>query len=126
MRATGTHRNGVTTIDHIVVTSPDDERTISALQAVGLEPRRTRAHGSMRQTFFRLGPVILELVGPSEPNDDGPARFWGIAFTVDDLDATAAFLGEHLGPVKDAVQPGRRIASLRKQAGLAVPIAFMS
>jgi hypothetical protein len=122
----GAHRNRVTTIDHLVVTSPDCQRTIDALQAVGLEPRRTRTHGSMRQTFFRLGPVILELVGPPAPDGDGPARFWGIAFTVDDLDATAAFLGEHLGPVKDAVQPGRRIASLRKEAGLAVPVAFMS
>ena len=44
----------------------------------------------MRQTFFRLGPVILELVGPPQPDGDGPARFWGIAFTVADLDATAA------------------------------------
>ena len=126
VKATGKHRNGVVTIDHIVVTSPDRERTINALQAVGLEPRRTRTQPSMRQTFFRLGSVILELVGPPVPAGDGPACFWGIAFTVDDLDATAAFLGEHLGRVKDAVQSGRRIASLREEAGLAVPIAFMS
>ena len=80
----------------------------------------------MRQIFFRLGPVILELVGPPAPDGDGPARFWGIAFTVTDLDATARYLGDRLGTVKDAVQPGRRIASLRKEAGLALPIAFMS
>ena len=133
----GAHPNGVLTIDHVVVTSPDPDRTIRALQAVGLEPRRTRQHGAMRQTFFRLGPVILELVGPlagpedqqqraPAPGGDGPARFWGIAFTVADLDATARLLGDRLGGVKDAVQPGRRIASLRKEAGLAVPVAFMS
>ena len=120
------HPNGVVAIDHVVVTSPDPARTTSALQAVGLEPRRTRDHGAMRQTFFRLGPVILELVGPPAPDGDGPARFWGIAFTVADLDATARYLGDRLGRVKDAVQPGRRIASLRKEAGLAVPMAFMS
>ena len=57
----------------LVVTSPDLARTISALQAVGLEPRRTRDHGAMRQTFFRLGPVILELVGPpAAPTATGP------------------------------------------------------
>jgi glyoxalase/bleomycin resistance protein/dioxygenase superfamily protein len=121
-----THPNGVVAIDHVVVTSPDPTRTMNALQAVGLEPRRTREHGTMRQTFFRLGPVILELVGPAAPDGDGPARFWGIAFTVADLDATVRFLGDHLGRVKDAVQPGRRIASLRKEAGLALPVAFMS
>ena len=120
------HPNGVVAIDHVVVTSPDPARTINALQAVGLEPRRTRDTGAMRQTFFRLGPVILELVGPPAPDGDGPARFWGIAFTVADLDATARYLGDRLGNVKDAVQPGRRIASLRKEAGLAVPMAFMS
>ena len=43
-----------------------------------------------------------------------------------DLDATARYLGDRLGTVKDAVQPDRRIASLRKEAGLAVPMAFMS
>ena len=120
------HPNGVVAIDHVVVTSPDPARTVDALQAVGLEPRRTRDHGTMRQVFFRLGPVILELVGPPAPDGDGPARFWGIAFTVTDLDATARYLGDRLGTVKDAVQPGRRIASLRNEAGLAVPIAFMS
>jgi len=125
-RAVGSHPNGVVAIDHVVVTSPDLARTTSALQAVGLEPRRTREHGAMRQIFFRLGPVILELVGPPAPGGDGPARFWGIAFTVADLDATARFLGDRLGRVKDAVQPGRRIASLRKEAGLTVPMAFMS
>jgi hypothetical protein len=122
----GAHANGVTAIDHVVVTSPDGARTVRALQAAGLEPRRTRAHGSMQQTFFRLGPVVLELVAPAATSNEGSARFWGIAFRVDDLDATAAFLGERLGQVKDAVQPGRRIASLRKEAGLAVPLAFMS
>ena len=120
------HPNGVVAIDHVVVTSPDPVRTINALQVVGLEPRRTRDHGAMRQTFFRLGPVILELVGPPAPDGDGPARFWGIAFTVADLDVTARFLGDHLGRVKNAVQPGRRIASLRQEAGLALPVAFMS
>jgi len=120
------HPNGVVAIDHVVVTSPDPARTINALQTVGLEPRRTREHGAVRQTFFRLGTAILELVGPHTPDGDGPARFWGIAFTVADLDATARFLGDHLGRVKDAVQPGRRIASLRREAGLALPVAFMS
>jgi hypothetical protein len=54
-------------------------------------------------------------------------RFWGLAMTVADIDACAALLGDRLGPVKDAVQPGRRIATLRHEAcGLTVPIAFMS
>jgi hypothetical protein len=66
------------------------------------------------------------VIGPATPSGPEPARFYGIAFTVDALDATAAFLGERLGPVKAAVQPGRYIATLRREAGAGVPLAFMS
>jgi hypothetical protein len=46
---------------------------------------------------------------------------------VSDLDACARLFGERLGRIKDATQPGRRIATLRhKEFGLTIPIAFMS
>ena len=120
------HPNGTTAIDHVVVTTPDLDRTVAALEGTGLEARRTRDTGRMRQVFFRLGDPILEVVGPPEPSGDGPARFFGLALTVADLDATAAALGGRLGDVKDAVQPGRRIATLRKSAGCTTALAFMS
>ena len=56
---------------------------------------------------------------------DGPARFWGLVVIVSDLDALALELGERLGTVRDAVQPGRRIAPLRPSAGLGPALAFM-
>jgi hypothetical protein len=125
------HPNGVTTVDHVVVTTPDLDRTTAALEAAGLDARRTRDAGTgpdgvaRRQRFFRLGEVVLELVGPATPTGAGPARFWGLAHTVADLDATAELLGEALSTPRDAVQPGRRIASLRRSAGVAVPSAFL-
>lgn len=128
-----THANGADFIDHIVVVSPDVDRTIAALGAVGLPPLRTRQvdpeqYGfEARQTFFRLGEVILELIGANEPQGEGPASFFGLAYTVTDIDALPALYGEHLGRVKDAVQPGRRITTLRhKDLGLSVATAFMS
>lgn len=128
-----THDNGVDLIDHLVIMSPDVDRTIAALNAVGLDTLRTRhvdpeQYGfEARQTFFRLGEVVLELIGPNEPQGDGPAAFFGLAYTVQDIDALPALYGEHLGRVKDAVQPGRRIATLRhKELGLSVATAFMS
>ena len=124
------HPNGTTAIDHVVVMTPDLDRTVAALEGAGLEARRVRdaeAGGRpIRQVFFRLGDPVLEVVGPPEPSGDGPARFFGLALTVADLDATATALGEHLGEVKDAVQPGRRIASLRRSAGCTTALAFMS
>lgn len=127
----GVHPNGVVGLDHVVLLTPDLDRTIAAFEGIGLQLRRTReasTYGTpMKQAFFRLGPVILEIVGPLEgPAGDGPPRFYGLAFTVEDLDATAAFFGDRLRPAKDAVQEGRRIATLDKAAGSTVAMAFMS
>jgi hypothetical protein len=124
------HPNGVSAIDHVVVTTPDLDRTVAALEAVGAEARRRRdaSTGERRihQVFFWLGDTILEVVGPPEPAGGGRARFFGIALTTADLDATSALLGEHLGAPKDAVQPGRRIATLRRSTGVRTAVAFLS
>ena len=121
------HPNGVVSIDHLVVATPDLERTTAALEDRGILARRTRDAGRGRaQRFFRLGEVILELVGPTEPAGDGPASFWGLVFTVADLDATAAQLSGRIGEPKAAVQPGRRIATLHAGDEISVPVAFMS
>lgn len=134
--AASEHANGVGSIDHLVVSSPALDRSVRALQQVGLDLRRVReeptATGAPRQAFFRLGEVILEVVQePAEiverrPDGDGAARFWGLALCADDLERTVERLGEHVGPAKAAVQPGRSIATVRRSAGLAVPLALMS
>jgi hypothetical protein len=131
------HANGVTAIDHVVAMSPKLDRSVRALQAGGLDLRRVREQptpaGAPRQAFFRLGELILELV--QEPDEvlaarpdgaEGPARFWGLALLSDDLERTVERLGEHSSEIRAAVQPGRRIATLRRSAGLAVPVALMS
>jgi hypothetical protein len=84
----------------------------------------------MRQTFCWAGDVIVEIVGPLEPVGDAAgaaATFFGLALVADDLDATAAQLGDLLGPPRDAVQPGRRIAGLRhRSVGISLPVAVMT
>jgi hypothetical protein len=127
----GEHASGATQVDHVVVMSPDLARTTAAIEALGAEVRRVRdfdiAGTPMRQVFFRLGEVIVELVGDPASAGDGPASFWGITFTVADIDAAAALLGDRTGRVKDAVQRGRRITTLRhRDLGLSVSIALMS
>ncbi len=131
------HPNGVAAIDHIVAMTPALDRSVQALTDAGLDLRRIREEptpaGAPRQAFFRLGEEILEVV--QEPDQvvaarDGgaerPARLWGLAFVAPDLDRTVAALGEHAGDAREAVQPGRRIATVRRSAGLAVPVALMS
>ena len=118
------HPNGALRLDHVVVMTPDLDRTFAALQAAGLDLRRVREAGEHRQGFYRVGEAILEVVGDVEP--PGPARFWGLVVVVEDLDAVADRLGDRLGRARDAVQPGRRIATVRDAAGLGVPVALMT
>jgi hypothetical protein len=127
------HPNGVEIIDHLVILSPHTDRTVAVLNGIGLPTRRTRhvdaeQYGfAARQTFFKMAEVVLELIGSDEPMGDGPAGFFGLAYTVSDIDALAGRYGEHIGSVKDAVQPGRRITTLRhKELGMSVATAFMS
>jgi hypothetical protein len=129
------HPNGVTALDHVVAISSDLDRTVAALEAAGLDLRRIREEptpaGAPRQAFFRLGQPVLEVVQePAEATGraggDRPAFFWGLAFIAPDLDATVAHLGDRAGEARDAVQPGRRIATLRRDAGLSVPVALMT
>jgi hypothetical protein len=131
-----THPNGVLAIDHVVAVSPDLDRSVTAMQAAGLDLRRVREQptpaGAPRQAFFRLGHEILELIQEPERvatragGTDRPVRFWGLALLVEDLDRCAQLLAPHVGEVRPAVQPGRRIATVRRSADLAVPLALMS
>ena len=132
-RLNGDHPNGTSGIDHVVAFSPRLDRTVAALEAAGLDLRRIREEptpaGAPRQAFFRLGGLILEVIQQHSDHirdPDGPARLWGLAFLASDLEALAQRLGEHARGPRDAVQPGRRILTLRRSAGLSVPLAWMS
>ena len=129
------HPNGIASLDHVVAISSDLDRTMAALEAAGLDLRRVREEptpaGAPRQAFFRLGTTILEVVQePPEATEraggDRPAFFWGLAFVCPDLERTVAFFGERASGIRPAVQPGRRIATLRRDAGLSLPVALMT
>jgi hypothetical protein len=105
------------------MTTPTLGRAFGELEGLGLELRRIREAGEgRRQGFFRLGETLLEVVGPVGEE----TALWGLTVVVEDLDALARRLGDELGTIRDAVQPGRRIATLRPSAGSGVPLAFMS
>ena len=119
--------NGVFGIDHVVVYTPDLEVTCAAIAAAtGHELKRVREVGALRQGFHRLGEVIVEVV--SFPGVEAPyATFWGLALNVRDIDALFDRCGDELlSPPKNAVQPGRRIASFREAAALGLPVAVMT
>lgn len=117
------HPLGVEAVDHVVVVCGDVEATIRAL---GAEPRRVEERAGRRYGFVLAGTALLEFVGPTEA-DDRPASPWGLALTVADLDAAVALLGDACGAPRPAVQPGRRIATVRHdQLRLSVPTVLLS
>ena len=120
-----THPNGATGIDHVVIVSSSLERTSAAFARAGIELKPTPESDRGRVCLRRLGPAILEVVQREELESD-EARFSGLAVVVISIDAIAERLGDRLGPIKQATEPGRRIAALLPEAGISAPLAFMS
>ncbi|MFV1990418.1 MAG: glyoxalase [Acidimicrobiales bacterium] len=121
------HPNTAVQIDHVVLTTQNLTRTQHSLEAAGLTLRRTRqADASTVQCFYRMGEVILEVVGDPRQALDAAAALWGLICTVSDLSAAAKSMPGKLGQEKPAVQSGRDIAIVSKSAGLSVPCGFLS
>jgi hypothetical protein len=131
------HANGVSAIDHVVLATPDTARTFETLEAAGFALRRVRDAGTpqrpLRQGFFLFADVLLEVVGPPAPVVDaagsgsgGPASVWGITLVAADLAVAGASFGGTLGEPRAAVQPGREIAVVAREAGLGVRVAVMT
>lgn len=127
-RRDSTAGNFVTHIDHLVVVSPRFDVLAEALDARGLGLRRVTEIRDRRMGFRRLGGPILEIV---ESPEVAATAFWGITFAVhgtpggaESLDALCA-ANPFLGEPHAAVQPGRRIATLTREAGLSTRVAFI-
>ena len=124
------HPNGTVGVDHVVVATPDFERSLAAFDADGLRLRRTReaeiGGGPVRQAFYVAGPCLIELVGGiPAAQGAGPAVLWGVTFVTANLGSLPALAPPVTASIEDAVQPGRRIAVARAELGLPLPVAFM-
>lgn len=126
------HPNGVLGTDHIVVMSPDLDSTAAAIRSMGWEIRRQRLTTLMGvdvvQLFVWAGAALLEVVCAVEPTEFiREPSLWGVALAAEDLDATVERLGERIGTPRDAVQQGRRIATIRRRGtDLGLEVAIMS
>jgi hypothetical protein len=127
------HPSGAFELDHLVLLTDSLERTSGAVHAaLGLECRRIRETGSVRQAFHRFAdPVegggrgcIVEVV---ESDRVAATSVMGVVLNVDDLFDLTDRLGPDLvSRPKPAVQPGRHIATVRRAVGLGTAVALMT
>lgn len=122
--ASAPHPNGVSRVDHVVAMVPHLVTTIAGLEEyVGAECRKRGEVKGMPAAFLRAGEPILEVI---EMRTLSGPRLWGVAFVVDDCDATVAAIRSDGGEVTDpsvAIQGGRIAQCPGEVAG--ATIAFM-
>lgn len=125
------HPNGAFELDHVVLTTDSLDRTCASIETeLGLPLKRVREVGDVRQGFHRFADdaatrgCIIEVVESSRAAAGAGATPWGLVLNVRDLDAAAE--RPDVGDVRDAVQPGRRIATVSRAAGLGTAVALMT
>ena len=120
--AAAAHPNGAVAIDHVVVFTDSRDRTAAALVRAGGDERRRGGPPGLPapMAFVRFGALIVEV---AEAPGQRAARFWGVTVTTTDIDAAAALAGR---PPRDAVQPGRRILTVPREAGLSTALALIT
>jgi len=107
-------------VDHIVLLVPDIEAAVATLHTAGCDLRLRVTVRARPTAFLRVG-TLLEVIETAVP----APLLYGIALvTNQDLDEVAAgwrTMGHEVPTSRDAVQPGRRIITVRDApAGFAV------
>lgn len=131
VREPAAHPSGAFELDHLVLLTDSLERTSDEVHAVlGLERRRIRETDTVRQAFHRFDDAggsrgcIVEVV---ESDRVERTVLMGVVLDVADLFDLADRLGpDVLSIPKPAVQPGRYIATVRRDVGLGTAVALMT
>jgi hypothetical protein len=117
------HPNGALAVDHVVAFTDDLARTAAAVEAAGLPLRRVRRPPEVPApaAFLPAGTLVVEVVETGVP-----PSWWGLVVAVADIDAAVDGLAGLVGAPRAAVQAGRRIATVRPEAGLSAALALMT
>lgn len=117
---TGEAAASVAALDHVVINTANPDRALALYGAkLGLDLRLDRSNpdwGS-RLLFFRCGDAVVEIGAKLDaPADDGPDRFGGLAWRVDDPVAAQARLaaaGLDVSEVRKGRKPGTQVFTVR-------------
>ena len=120
---------GVRAVDHVVVSTTHLDRIVATFGGrLGLDLRlEQRIVKVAKQLFFRCQNAVVEvLVKPGFPGKGD--SIWGIAWRVDDIEATRARLvagGAEVSEIREGMKPGTSVATV-KDRDLATPTLLIA
>jgi catechol 2,3-dioxygenase-like lactoylglutathione lyase family enzyme len=111
--------SAISSLDHVVVRTPNPERAIAFYAGrLGLDLRLDRSNpdwGS-RLLFFRCGDLVVEIAHDLKKGvSDGPDRLWGLSWRASDIAQANARLttaGVDVSPVRPGRRPGTEVFSV--------------
>lgn len=110
----------VSLLDHLVIATPDPERTAALYGArLGLDMKldRTVAALQTRFLFFRTGGLVFEVIHRfKDGRGDGPDKIFGVSWRVADVEATRTRLqqaGLEVSELREGRKPGTRVFTVR-------------
>jgi catechol 2,3-dioxygenase-like lactoylglutathione lyase family enzyme len=114
----------ISRLDHVVVMTSDADACIRLFGeqfGIRLALDHSKPEWGVRQLFFRLGGVTIEVVQSLDPAKAPRVDFlWGLAWKVDDIRATHARLvaeGADMSEVTRGRKKGTEVATVRKPTG---------
>jgi catechol 2,3-dioxygenase-like lactoylglutathione lyase family enzyme len=114
----------VSSLDHVVVRTPNPERAIAFYAGrLGLELRLDRSNPKWgaRLLFFRCGDLVVEIAHDlKEGVSDEPDHLWGLSWRVPDIAAAHARLkaaGLDVSEPRDGRRPGSQVCTVKNGTG---------
>ncbi|MDZ4366693.1 MAG: VOC family protein [Afipia sp.] len=110
----------VVALDHLVIATPDPERTAALYGArLGLDMKldRTIAALQTRFLFFKTGGLVFEVIHRTKDGrGDGPDKIFGVSWRVADIEAARTRLqqaGLDVSEPREGRKPGTRVFTVR-------------
>lgn len=110
----------ISSLDHIVVRTPNPERAIAFYAGrLGLDLRLDRSNPKWgaRLLFFRCGDLVVEIAHDLKKGvSDGPDQLWGLSWRVPDIGAAHSRLkaaGLEVTEPRDGRRPGSQVCSVK-------------
>ena len=110
----------VTSLDHVVVRTPNPERAIAFYAGrLGLDLRLDRSNPKWgaRLLFFRCGDLVVEIAHDLKKGvSDEPDHLWGLSWRVPDIAAAQARLkaaGLDVSEPRDGRRPGSQVVAVK-------------